>query len=193
MDGRARRTQKIILHIQETALDMFSTRGVDQVSMDEIAAAAAVSKVTIYKYFRSKEELHAAAVDLYADRVLADAEKILESGMDFLEIVKLSLLAQVNKPAMASNRYLVDLMNRDAQAGARLKARLKQVLFRFFEEGRRQGYIAEDLPFELLYLHAQIYQSGFEAHLEEIEAALADKESLEKLLNLYFLGIIQRK
>lgn len=193
MDGRTKRTQQITNRIKETALRLFSSYGIDKVSMDEIAEEANVSKVTIYKYFHSKEDLHREVVNLYADQVIAATEAIVNSDMDFLEKLKLTLMAKTSKMGTSSTRYFIDMLKRDQQAEGRLKQRIKEIIFRFFEEGKRQGYIDENLSFEILYLHSEIYQAGFEAKLSEAESTLTDQEALEKLNDLYFWGIIKRK
>jgi AcrR family transcriptional regulator len=193
MDGRRKRTQRIIDRIQESALELFSARGVEKVSVDEIARKANVSKVTIYKHFHSKEELHREVVNLYANQVFAAAEELLGSDLDFPEKLRLLMMAQINRPQMASNTYLFDMVERDAQAEGRINERLKTIIFRVFEEGKRQGYIEESLPFDILYLHSEIYRAGFKAKLADVESVLADKEAVEKMTNLYFFGIIKRK
>ena len=43
--------------ILSTAIDLFSRRGIDAVTIDEIAAAADVGKGTIYNYFATKEDI----------------------------------------------------------------------------------------------------------------------------------------
>jgi len=75
--------------ILSTAIDLFSRRGLDAVTIDEIASAADVGKGTIYNYFATKEDIVVAFMaDLEArlaptvvrfrpgarpvDRVLAD-------------------------------------------------------------------------------------------------------------------------
>jgi TetR/AcrR family transcriptional repressor of mexJK operon len=57
--------------IREAAAGLFLEKGYQGTSMDEIAAAAQVSKQTIYTHFASKEEL-------FADLVLANAERVEE-------------------------------------------------------------------------------------------------------------------
>lgn len=51
--NRAERLQRI----RAVALDAFSSRGFDDVTVDEIAELAAVSKSTLFRYFPTKEDL----------------------------------------------------------------------------------------------------------------------------------------
>ncbi|MFH8366619.1 TetR family transcriptional regulator [Streptomyces sp. NPDC018031] len=44
-------------HLAATALELFLQRGFDQVSVADVAAAAEVSKPTLFRYFPSKEDL----------------------------------------------------------------------------------------------------------------------------------------
>ena len=55
--------------IREAAERLFLEKGYQGTSMDEVAAAAQVSKQTIYTHFASKEELFAALVLANAERV----------------------------------------------------------------------------------------------------------------------------
>ena len=57
--GGLRERKKLRTHrtISETAIALFLERGYDQVSVAEIAAAAEVSKRTLFAYFPSKDDL----------------------------------------------------------------------------------------------------------------------------------------
>ena len=59
--------------ILEAAKRMFTAHGFDGVSMDQIAAEAGVSKLTVYSHFGDKETLFAAAVKSHCERGLPDA------------------------------------------------------------------------------------------------------------------------
>ncbi|MFF1797728.1 TetR/AcrR family transcriptional regulator, partial [Kitasatospora sp. NPDC058263] len=54
---RTLKKQRTRQAIAEAAIALFLARGFDQVSVAEIAAAAEVSKPTLFRYFGSKEEL----------------------------------------------------------------------------------------------------------------------------------------
>ena len=49
--------------ILQTAYDLFCRHGVQAIGVDRIVAEAGVAKMTLYKYFRSKQELIVAALD----------------------------------------------------------------------------------------------------------------------------------
>ena len=54
--------------LMEVSEDLFSKYGYKAVSMDEIADATGISKMTIYRYFSSKDELFINAVNSITDK-----------------------------------------------------------------------------------------------------------------------------
>jgi len=66
--------------IREAAATLFLERGYQGTSMDDVAAAAQVSKQTIYTHFASKEEL-------FADLVLGNADRVEEFIKRIAEIM----------------------------------------------------------------------------------------------------------
>ncbi|MBB6214006.1 AcrR family transcriptional regulator [Anaerosolibacter carboniphilus] len=66
--------------LMEKAKELFFTQGYKRVTMDEIAAEAGISKMTIYKYFSSKEDLLLEVIIQWSDQILsiihADLDKI---------------------------------------------------------------------------------------------------------------------
>lgn len=59
--------------ILESATRMFLQHGFERVSMDEIAADAGVSKLTVYSHFDDKDTLFAAAVKSHCEQSLPSA------------------------------------------------------------------------------------------------------------------------
>lgn len=57
--------------ILEAAKQMFVAHGFDRVSMDQIAAEAGVSKLTVYSHFGDKESLFSAAISAKCEEQLA--------------------------------------------------------------------------------------------------------------------------
>ncbi|MEU6509235.1 MULTISPECIES: TetR/AcrR family transcriptional regulator [Streptomyces] len=57
MGLRERKKQQTALRIYRTAIGLFAEKGFDAVSVQEIADAAEVSKMTVFNYFGTKEDL----------------------------------------------------------------------------------------------------------------------------------------
>lgn len=71
---RQQKKQAAMRHIQHVALTLFARDGFTKVTVEQIAAAAAVSPSSIYRYFGSKEGLvlHDEYDDVFLGIVLAD-------------------------------------------------------------------------------------------------------------------------
>ncbi|WP_188585517.1 TetR/AcrR family transcriptional regulator [Gordonia jinhuaensis] len=57
LSPRARRQQKLLIDISDTAIRLFIAQGFHETTMDQIAAAAEVSARTLYRYFPTKEDV----------------------------------------------------------------------------------------------------------------------------------------
>lgn len=192
------RTQSKMERIKRIALELFLTHGPDRVSMDEVAAKADVSKVTIYKYFGSKEELYSAVITLFIDETLAATEAILNSDMDFLAIFKGLLAMQADAAHLVSFERLFQIWDGDNQTARdlneSLQDKVKALLYRFYEKGKDRGYIRDDVSFDTLYLYSEIFRAGMRATFtgSMSPSPLADADALEKLYEVYFFGFINR-
>ncbi len=111
--------------ILEAAMLLFPTRGFDGVSMDAIAQAAGVSKLTVYSHFEDKEALFSAAVTECCEQLLPHRAFKLEPGLpvaDALEVIALGFLDLVlDERAVTLHRVMV------AQAGQ--NPRLTEIFF----------------------------------------------------------------
>lgn len=97
--------------ILEAAKGMFTRLGFDGASMDQIAAEAGVSKLTVYSHFGDKESLFAAAVRSHCDTGLpselfepaAEAQPVRERLLSIAE----AFFSMISSPeALAGHRML---------------------------------------------------------------------------------------
>jgi len=78
----------------EVARTLFATNGVDATSVEEIAAAANVSKPIVYEHFGSKDGLYAVIVDREARRLdTAICDALDTPGAGYREILERGTLA----------------------------------------------------------------------------------------------------
>ena len=82
-------------YILEVASDLFLTQGINATSVDAIVAKADIAKVTLYKYFKSKEQLILEYLKDYDDKLWsilakgdehADAETQLTNPVSYTRL-----------------------------------------------------------------------------------------------------------
>ena len=88
---RARKKEHVRSTIQKEALRLFSKHGYDQTTVEQIADAAGVSPATIYRYYKSKEDLVVtdeydpiviqSLVERPADEPMIDAVRAVMTGV----------------------------------------------------------------------------------------------------------------
>ena len=193
MNGHDKRRQQNSERIKRTALELFKADGVEQISMDRIAEKADVSKVTIYKYFQSKEELFRQVINLYIDEILAETEERLASDGDIVEKLKILMLAQANAPQLADSEALSVLLDPGDPTQPGLKSRIRDLMYRIYEEGKQEGHIEESLSFDLLNLYTEIFTAGFQAKSKDIATVLVDPQMFEQLQRLFFFGFVRKE
>lgn len=117
----------------DAALDLFGARGVDAVSLDEIAREVGVRKQTVLYWFASKDELVDAVLEAAASELVVVIEAAIRAASeDPLEridaVVRAVFRPAVRRPALLG---LVREMSRLPEAQAdRLRARVQPLVDR---------------------------------------------------------------
>ena len=81
--GRGRASRERIV---ERAAELFAERGVAATSLDEVLAAAGAGKSQLFHYFRGRDELVAAAIQLRCTQVLAGLTQALGTVASLAEL-----------------------------------------------------------------------------------------------------------
>ena len=71
--------------ILQAAFSMFCQRGIKSVSMDDIAQHLSMSKKTLYKWFRNKDQVIYEAMEAYLGNVQQDCECFIETSGNAIE------------------------------------------------------------------------------------------------------------
>lgn len=136
--------------IADTAMDLFRRHGYDAVTVEQVAAAAQVSKKTVFNYFTTKEDLVFARADDREAAIVAAATSAGGSdGNDLLESFRVMCLDQtafIARMRTEPSRGLFDLIaaNPPLQRRAHeIHARLTSVLVAILA---RQTGLATDDP-----------------------------------------------
>ncbi len=152
------RTREILA----AARRLMQSRGVEAVTMEEIAAAAGVAKGTVYLYFQGKEDLIQDLMSQVGENLIQDLETLLAKPGSTAE--KLNILVTGLLKFVAEERFLFPFYVRDVIRGGvserqglgsrprEVEAGFMALLERFFAEGiQAREFIPAD-PRLLSYL-----------------------------------------
>ena len=149
--------------VLEAAMALFPSRGYDGVSMDAIAQAAGVSKLTVYSHFADKEALFAAAVTECCAQLLPHRLFVPDPGLPVAEA-----LFQIARPfvdlmmddrAVSLHRVMISQAGQDQRLtevffGAGPRAILLE-MESFLHEAGQSGYLRVADPARAFPRHLQ--------------------------------------
>ncbi|MDD3269512.1 MAG: TetR/AcrR family transcriptional regulator [Syntrophomonadaceae bacterium] len=78
---------KIEERILNACTELAQTRGLRNYTVDELAARAGISKRTLYRYYRSKDEIVEAVLDKFMTRAAAEADLMIASEESPLTLI----------------------------------------------------------------------------------------------------------
>lgn len=128
--------------ILEVALDLFGTRGVDAVSLDEIARAVGVRKQTVLYWFESKEVLVDEVLGVAAGELVVVIDAALRAAPDdpldrIDAVVRAVFRPAVRRPALLG--LIREVSRLDSAQAERLRQRLDVLV------ERAVGYLGAEM------------------------------------------------
>jgi len=138
--------------ILDAAVELFSAKGFNAVSMREIASSAGVSKANIYHHFESKEALYRAILDQSA-RELSGLVESLADGRGSYEsrIAEFAVghLQHLDANPLASRLIIREAFSGDDESGRLLVDQVFGSIFErivsIFRSGQQAGALRSDL------------------------------------------------
>ena len=191
------RTREIL----DAARRLLQSRGVESVTMEEIAAAAGVAKGTIYLYFQGKEDLIQDLITQVGEQMLADIEAIVQGSGTPLE--KIQQVASLLLDYLMRERALFPAYARDLLRGGRgtattywqhlqeMEEKFVTMVTRLFADGIEAGqFIPADPRLLTFLLRGMVRAVGYFQMSAGQEAAV--KEALPVLLTLLSSGLTRQ-
>ena len=137
-------------------LDLMADRGVDDLRVDDVADRAGVGKATIYRRYRSKDELVTAAVAALVGEIAVPDTGSTEA--DLLALMRDAVKVYADTPAARAMPSLVAAMNRDLELARAIRegflagrrAALGVVLERGIERGDLRKNLERELALDVL-------------------------------------------
>jgi AcrR family transcriptional regulator len=116
--GRRSREQRRA-GIEQVALELFLTRGFDQVTVEDVCLAAGVAPATFYRYFGTKEEV----VFAYREDFTAALRGALDAGARAGEAARLTVVLEEFAAFLESQQDLLGIRDRIVVGHPRLMQR----------------------------------------------------------------------
>jgi AcrR family transcriptional regulator len=190
------RTREILA----AARKLLEQRGLEAMTMEEIAAAAGVAKGTLYLYFQSKDELILAMISQVGENILQDVESSLQAPGTPPE--KLIRMVSVLLEYLDRERLLFPIYAREVLQGKQKSRpgfwwRIQEMEEKFvslvtdqFAEGIAAGQFIPANPRLLTFLIRGLIRATGYYQRDEGQAAAA-QEALPVILTLLSSGLIR--
>jgi AcrR family transcriptional regulator len=190
------RTREILA----AARQVLDQRGLEAMTMEEIAAAAGVAKGTLYLYFQSKDNLIQALLTMVGENILRDLETTLQAAgtpPEKLKRIVTVLLEYLNRERVLFPIYARELLRGRQESRRGFWRRYQELEERFvtlvtdlFTEGIAAGQFIPANPRLLTFLiRGLVRATGYYQRSEgQVDAA---KEALPVILTLLSSGLIR--
>lgn len=127
VDHQARRNQ-----ILETAFALFAQEGYDGVTYRKIAVSCNISRTTIYKYFKDKEQIFNYAIHQATDKISRTVQKVMDRS-DLAPDGKIRRVLHLTLKLLAENRVfltvVLDYLITQKQAGNNVRRIVRRHTF----------------------------------------------------------------
>lgn len=163
MNGFERRKQEKIKDILAAAHELFRKEGIENAKITDIAEKANVSKVSIYNYFGSKEELARQVMFDYMDKKAEDFKTFMNTDLSFKDKYNLMLKVNMDSVDELTDGSTEGLFSNDLLQSPQVlkfmqeyaENRIKPLFIEFIEQGKREGEIDSNIETENIVMYIQ--------------------------------------
>lgn len=191
MDGFERRTERKKENILKTAFELFSTYGVQRVSIAEIAKKARVSQVTIYNYFGSKDELLKDAILSLLNKRLQEDMEVIESDLPFPKKIETFISERTSELSAMNPDFLKTMKSEDPTirqiAEDFTNKRYIPLILKLIEKGREEGYIQHNISNQAILIYINMFREGNRS--DSLLNLKHSRDLFKELVTLFFYGI----
>jgi len=152
LSSRKQATQDALL---DAAYQLFSSKGFAATPTREIAELAGVNELTLFRHFKSKDNLLEAVITHHASFIQLESALAMIEAMDFDE--GFHYFAVILLKALEEKYPIIRLMVMEAASNPELKTivgpipvRLRHVLVKHLEKGLKEGKVRPDINLELV-------------------------------------------
>jgi AcrR family transcriptional regulator len=180
--------------VLEAGKRLFLEQGILQTSMEQIAEAVPVSKMTLYNYYHSKEGLLDQVVDRLIEEMMTLYRGVMDQAENPLEALTSLYQDQEAFRKIASQKFVTDLAKFPDQMEKLRKFNEKHVVPEFemlIFKGQQLGQIRKDISPQVLVAFLAFIKE-FSARTEWYAGLGSLNAISEQLMTILYYGIIQR-
>jgi AcrR family transcriptional regulator len=148
------------------AAELFTQRGVRDVTMDEISSSLSISKRTLYEIFEDKEVLLVECIRKHQEKVDKEINATIKNSNNVLEVILKGYGKSIEELHGINFRFFQDI-NRYPKAAtvfAEKHDRDVRGSVLFFREGVEQGIFRDDINFEIFII---LFHKQFDMLIKE--------------------------
>lgn len=174
--------------------DLFSKRGVRDVTIDDICRQMGLSKKTFYQYYPQKEELVNDVVNYHLQNKLDYMQAILR-GHPPVAALKISLNEVGNKKLMKNDKRIMRELKKyypdTLQKYSKMREKVvRKTLDEYLNKGMEEGYFRKDLDFNAFLVVLYLTHKGITEYLDDEK--VSGRKISGKAFNKVFIDIIKR-
>jgi AcrR family transcriptional regulator len=196
LDGFERRRNDKKKAIMQTALELFDRYGFDKVTVTEIAEKAHVSKVSIYNFFESKDNLRKTIIKDILDESIGKVQELIEKEGNFIDKIGEYIQIRTWYYGKHSLQFFFDAIESDLELRQYIddfNASNKRLVMEFIDEGKRSGVFSLDVSDTAIEIVIDMFQT-YLLHNREIRNMFERNPKLAQEVNMLFMnGLIRGK
>ena len=138
--------------ILDTAMTLFSKKGIKAVKMDDIARTLNISKRTMYELYDNKEVLLFEGIKSYNQRREKEMSEFVKGNTNVMDIILNVYKVKVEEFRFTSPSFYDDIEKYPKVIAYLEKSREKnrKELAAFLDKGVKEGYFREDIHYDLV-------------------------------------------
>lgn len=177
--------QRLIPFLQE--------KGLQGITMDNMATAMDISKATVYKYFQSREEILAAVIAFKLEEIKHFEEHLNNVQVEYLDRYKNAVQYLSANISDITNLFLADLKTFFPHLWQLIEAfkdYCMNALKSYYNEGIRKGYFNKINP-EIMVMTDQFFLDKLTDPDFLVTHKLSIKEAFDEYFRMKFYGIMK--
>lgn len=196
MDGFEKRRNDKKKAILQAALELFDQHGFDKVTVTEIAEKAHVSKVSIYNFFESKDNLRRVIIKDILDESIRNVQELIGKEGNFIDKIREYIQIRTWYYGKYGLQFFFNAVESDSelrQYFAEFNAASKRLVMEFIAEGKRSGVFSSDTSDTAIEIVIDMFQT-YLFHNREIRNTLERNPKLAEEVHMLFMdGLIRGK